>query len=85
MAAPANTGMALGAANVVRGWLPTRKWWAALIAGLFTIGGHAFGSGGWDNAEWAEVMTLGASLAIAYFVPNKLTPGGAPDAKLRAP
>jgi hypothetical protein len=49
---------------------PTRKWVAALISGGFTIGAHAFGSGGWDGAEWAELMTLGAGLASSYFALN---------------
>jgi hypothetical protein len=80
MAARAEPERAVGLGTVTRGWLPTRKWWGALVSGLFTVAAHAFGSSGWDNTEWAELMTLGASLAVAYFVPNKLTPGGAPDA-----
>src|SRR4051794_24730914 len=57
---------------------PTRKWVAALISGGFTIGAHAFGSGGWDDTEWAEVMTLGAGLASSYFALNDETMGGVP-------
>lgn len=72
-----------GGVTVYRGFRPTNKWWAALISGLFTIGAHAFGSDGWDNTEWAELMTLGASLALAYVTPNSPTPGGAPDATAR--
>jgi hypothetical protein len=59
-------------------WWPTRKWWVALIAGLFTIGAHAVGSSAWDNTEWAELLTLGASLATAYGAANAPTPGGVP-------
>ena len=63
------------------GWIPTRKWIAALITGLLTIGGHALASSGWDTPEWAEVLTLASSLAIAYLVPNADTPGGVPAKK----
>jgi hypothetical protein len=69
------------AATVTHGWLPTRKWFAALVTGIITIAGHALGSGGWDTAEWAEVLTLASLLATSYFVPNAPTPGGVPDAK----
>lgn len=72
------------AAGVVsRGWMPTRKWTAGLLAGVLTIGAHAVGSEGWDKAEWAELLTLGSSLVMAYFVPNQDTPGGVPDASKR--
>jgi len=63
------------------GWLPTRKWFATLVAGLFTIGAQAVGSGGWDAPEWAQLLTLGAGLATAYVVPNAPTPGGVPGTK----
>ncbi len=66
--------------TVSHGWVPTRKWFAALFAGLLTIGAHAVGSGGWDTSEWAEVLTLGSVLVTSYFVPNGDTPGGVPDA-----
>ena len=59
-------------------WLPTRKWWAALLAGAFTIGAHAVGSHGWDGPEWAELLTLLAALATAYGATNHDTPGGLP-------
>jgi hypothetical protein len=59
-------------------WLPTRKWWAALFSGAFTIGAHAVGSHGWDGPEWAEFLTLLAALASAYGAANHDTPGGLP-------
>jgi hypothetical protein len=59
-------------------WLPTRKWWAALFSGGFTIGAHAVGSHGWDGPEWAEFLTLLAALASAYGAANHDTPGGLP-------
>jgi hypothetical protein len=64
-----------------RGWLPTRKWWAALFSGAFTIGAHAVGSHGWDGPEWAEFLTLLAALASAYGAANHNTPGGLPPKK----
>ncbi len=51
-------------------WMPTRKWWSGLAAGLFTIAAHAVASQGWDATEWGELLTLGASLATAYGVSN---------------
>jgi hypothetical protein len=62
-------------------WWPTKKWWTALIAGVFTIGAHALGSGGWDHTEWAELLGMGASLATAYGTSNDSTPGGVPLTK----
>ena len=59
-------------------WLPTRKWWAALLAGAFTIGAHAVGSHGWDGPEWAEFLTLLAALSTSYGAANHNTPGGLP-------
>jgi hypothetical protein len=59
-------------------WRPTRKWWAALFSGAFTIGAHAVGSHGWDGPEWAEFLTLLAALASAYGAANHDTPGGLP-------
>jgi hypothetical protein len=65
-------------------WLPTRKWWAALFSGAFTIGAHAVGSGGWNGPEWAEFLTLLAALSSAYGASNHHTPGGLPPAKQRS-
>jgi hypothetical protein len=70
----------VAAAATTTGWVPTRKWLAALVTGGLTIVGHAIASGGWDNPEWAEVLTLASALALAYLVPNSPTPGGVPDA-----
>jgi hypothetical protein len=64
-------------------WLPTRKWWAALFAGAFTIGAHAVGSHGWDGPEWAEFLTLLAALSTAYGAANHDTPGGMPPKRQR--
>jgi hypothetical protein len=64
--------------DAMQTWRPTRKWWAALFSGAFTIGAHAVGSGGWDGPEWAEFLTLLAALASAYGAANHHTPGGLP-------
>lgn len=77
-AVPAAAAGRGGAPQGEPSWRPTRKWWVALIAGLFTIGAHAVGSDAWDDTEWAELLTLGASLAIAWGAPNAPTPGGVP-------
>ena len=68
----------LRASDHLYAWLPTRKWWAALLAGAFTIGAHAVGSHGWDDPEWAEFLTLLAALATSYGAVNHDTPGGLP-------
>jgi hypothetical protein len=64
--------------DATKTWVPTRKWWAALFSGAFTIGAHAVGSRGWDGPEWAEFLTLLAALASAYGAANHDTPGGLP-------
>ena len=58
------------AAAATSRWVPSRKWFAGLAAGIFTIGAHALASHGWDAAEWGELLTLAASLATAYGVSN---------------
>ena len=67
-----------------RAWLPTRKWWAACISGLLTIGSKAIASGAWDGPEWSEVLTVAAALSVAYLVKNDPTPGGIPSSTIEA-
>jgi len=50
--------------------MPTRKWWSALAAGIFTIAGQALATQGWDTTEWGQLFTLAAAMATAYGVPN---------------
>ena len=71
------------ASDVLHRWLPTRKWWAALFAGAFTIAAHAVGSHGWDGPEWAEFLTLLAVLSTSYGAVNHNTPGGLPPKRQR--
>lgn len=59
-------------------WVPTRKWWASAITGIFTIAGQAIATGAWDTTEWGALVTLGIALTGAYFVPNDDTVGGYP-------
>jgi hypothetical protein len=61
--------------------LPTNKWLAVLVSGLFTIGAHAIASHGWDSTEWAELFTLFSGLALSYLTPNQPTAGGVPPAR----
>lgn len=58
--------------------MPTKKWIAALVTGLFTVGLHAVASGGWDATESGELLTLGIALAGAWIKTNDPTPGGVP-------
>lgn len=60
------------------GWVPTKKWVAALVSGLLLIGVHAFASGGWDKTEWGELGALITAQSAAYVVKNDPTPGGVP-------
>ena len=61
---------AVSAVAATKSWIPTRKWFAGLAAGVFTIGAHALASNGWDTTEWGELMTLAAAMATAYGVSN---------------
>jgi hypothetical protein len=61
-----------------KSWIPTNKWFAALVTGCLAIVGHSIASEGWDATEWGELVALGISLAGAYFIPNDPTPGGVP-------
>ena len=58
------------AAGTSSSWMPTRKWWSALAAGIFAIAGQALATKGWDTTEWGELFTLAAAMATAYGVPN---------------
>ena len=57
-------------------YVPTKKWFAALIVGAATVVAHAVLSGGWDETENGEVTALGLALAGAYIKRNDPTPGG---------
>jgi hypothetical protein len=58
--------------------LPTRKWWAVLTSGGFTIAAHAVGSEGWDGPEWAELLTLCSGLTMSYCTKNHPNECGLP-------
>jgi len=57
-------------------YVPTRKWVAALVAGVSAVVVHAILSGGWDETENGELGALAVSLAGAYIRRNDPTPGG---------
>jgi len=61
---------AVPAAAATTNWMPTRKWFSGLAAGIFTIAAHALASKGWDTPEWGELLTLAAAMATAYGVSN---------------
>ena len=54
-------------------YVPTKKWFAALIVGLATVASHAVLSGGWDETENGELVALGTALAGAYLKRNDKT------------
>ena len=62
-------------------WMPTKKWFAALITGVAGIAGSWLVTGAFDDVERGMAATLLSSLAIAYFKSNDATPGGVPTAE----
>lgn len=66
----------------LKSWLPTRKWVAALLTGVLAIAGTAVATEGWDDEEWAALITLGSTLTVSYWTPNENTPGGVPLKKV---
>jgi hypothetical protein len=57
-------------------YVPTKKWFAALITGAAAVAAHAVLSGGWDETENGEIGTVLLALAGAYIKRNDPTPGG---------
>lgn len=70
------TGPAVDVQVGFKPYIPTKKWFAALVAGLAAVVGHAILSGGWDETENGELGALAISLAGAYIKRNDPTPGG---------
>lgn len=60
------------------GWVPTKKWWAALVTGAAAIVASWITSGAFDDVERGMAATLVVALAGAYFKSNDDTPGGVP-------
>jgi len=50
--------------------MPTRKWLAALIAGLGTIAVMALTTDGFDKEEWIAVVGLLVERSVSYLTPN---------------
>jgi hypothetical protein len=61
-------------------WVPTKKWFAALVTGAAGILGSWIVTGVFDDVERGMSATLLTSLAVAYFKTNDDTPGGVPAA-----
>ena len=61
-------------------WLPTRKWFAALVGGLASVAASWIVTGAFDDVERGMVGTLVVALATSYFKSNEDTPGGVPTA-----
>lgn len=59
-------------------WLPTRKWWAALVTALGALATMVVTTGGWDQEETVAAIGIVVARAVAYLVPNQATPGGVP-------
>jgi hypothetical protein len=54
-------------------YVPTKKWFAALVGGVATILVHAILSSGWDATENGELLALAGALATAYLKRNDPT------------
>lgn len=50
-------------------WIPTRKWIAALVAGMTPIILQGI-DGGWHTTESKQAVVLWSGLLIAYIVPG---------------
>ena len=78
-----NTVVATAPAVDWKKYLPTRKWWAALVTGLAAIAANWIESGAFDDVERGMGAALIVALAGGYFKSNAETPGGvtpAPEA-----
>lgn len=64
------------------GWLPTRKWCAALLVALGGLATSAIESG-WDATEWKLLVAIAVQAGVTYLLPNSDAPGGVPDAKVK--
>ncbi len=62
------------------GWIPTRKWIAALVVAAAGVATSAVESG-WDVTETKLCIAVAVQAVVTYLLPNEPTPGGVPDAK----
>lgn len=62
-----------------RSYLPTKKWWAALVTGASSIVVHAITTGAFDDVEEGQLLTLVSALVLAYLKRNDSTAGGVPN------
>lgn len=62
----------------MKSWVPTRKWFTALVTGAASIAAVWIESGTFDGTEKGMAATLVTSLVGAYVASNLNTPGGVP-------
>lgn len=60
-------------------WVPTKKWFAALITGIAAVAAHGVVTGDFGSAEKGELYALAVSLLAAYWKSNDPVPGGVPE------
>lgn len=51
-------------------WLPTRKWWAATITGLGTIGVAWVQASGWTSTLTVTAIGFAVQRGLAWVLPN---------------
>jgi hypothetical protein len=61
-----------------KSWMPTRKWWAALVTALAAWIVNWINEGELSKAILIALVGVVAQAAVAYIVPNADTPGGVP-------
>jgi hypothetical protein len=61
-----------------KSWMPTRKFWAMLTAGLASIAASWIVTGAFDDVERGMAATLLVAAVGAYWKSNEDTPGGVP-------
>lgn len=59
-----------------KSWVPTKKWFAALLTGVASIVALWIQSGAFDDTEKGMLATLIVSLVGAYIKGNDATPSG---------
>jgi TctA family transporter len=68
---------------VDRGWLPTKKWWAAFAGSVASVLASWIITDEFDDVERGMCATALTALVAAYFKGNDVTPTGVPDAEVK--
>lgn len=58
--------------GTIKKWTPTRKWFAAAVAGMTPVILQAIDEG-WHTTESKQAVVLWSGLLIAYIVPGDLS------------